>query len=57
MNVPIASGSPLGDRERAADRGWWGWTPYNVGELRLQCFDLGRQLDRGEQLGALGDNG
>ena len=30
---------------------------YDRGELRFQGFDLGRQLDRGEQLGALGDNG
>ena len=30
---------------------------YDLGELRLQSFDLARQLDRWEQLGALSDNG
>ena len=34
-----------------------GLSAYDRGELRLQRFDLGRQLDRWEQLGALGDNG
>ena len=30
---------------------------YDRCELRLQGFDLGRRLHRGEQLGALSDNG
>src|SRR5829696_1148798 len=30
--------------------------PVDRGELRFQCFDLSPQLDRGKQLGALGDN-
>ena len=38
-----------GDRERAADRGWWGWTPYDRSKLRLESFDLARQLDGAEQ--------
>ena len=45
----IANGRRIGDGGRGA--------PYNRGELRLQGFDLGRQLNRWEQLGALGDNG
>ena len=51
------SGAPSlsGDRERVSDRRG-GWTPYNGGELRFKGLDLACQLDRGEQLGALGDN-
>ena len=30
---------------------------YDHRDLRLQGFDLGRRLDRAEQLGALTDNG
>ena len=49
--------SQSGDRERAADRRRRALGAYERGELRFQCFDLGRQFDRWEQLGALGDNG
>ena len=49
--------SRSGDRERAADRRRRARSAHDRGELRLQGFDLARQLDRWEQLGALGDNG
>ena len=45
----IANGRRIGD---VGARG-----AYDGGELRFQRFDLGRQLDRCQQLGPLGDNG
>ena len=47
----------LGDRERAPDHGWRARGAYDRGELRFQGVDLGRQFDRWEQLGALGNDG
>ena len=51
----LGAPSLSGDRERLSDRRG-GWTPYNGGQLRFKGLDLACQLDRGEQLGALGDN-
>jgi hypothetical protein len=44
----LGAPSLSGDRERVSDR--------RGRQLRFKGLDLARQLDRGEQLGALGDN-
>ena len=45
------------DCERAADRRRRTLSADDRSELRFESFDLGRQLDRWKQLGALGDDG
>ena len=56
---PVERGSfrQSGDRKRAADRRRRARGACNERELLFQGFNLARQLDRGEQLGALGNDG